>query len=362
VRRRRNRRGNLDGPADLELLTSLNSLSQRLRAGLDASAPALAASVAELLDARSVAITDGDRWSAEAGQPLSWRNEVVANAETVLDRRRTDTPTVYETVVDSEQLEVIVSVIDSDDVPLGTIHVVPRPGDTLRIRELHDLTAFVSSQLQLAELERSRAHAAEAELQALRAQVSPHFLHNALTAIASLVMTDPVRARGLIAKFSQFLRATFRERTDLTSISDELRLVETYVELEQLRFGDRFDVTLNIAPEALPVRLPFLTVQPIVENAIRHGLESRPGAGQLHIEAYDAGPEIVIVVDDDGVGIDADALEQAMAAAGSTSHVGIRAVDTRLRSLFGQEYGLMVETGRDAGTKVTIRVPKSTVG
>ena len=147
-------------------------------------------------------------------------------------------------------------------------------------------------------------------------------------------------------------------RDSLTTVAEELRLVEAYLELEQARFGNRFDVSLNIAPEALPVRLPFLSIQPLVENAIRHGLEARAGKGQLRIVAVNAGPEIAISVADDGVGIDPLQLERALGGGDSASHVGILAVDTRLRSTFGNEYGLTIETGKNAGTEITIRLPK----
>ena len=110
--------------------------------------------------------------------------------------------------------------------------------------------------------------------------------------------------------------------------------------------------------DALPVPVPFLTIQPVVENAISHGLEARPGAGQLSISAENAGPEVAIHVEDDGVGIDPIQLERSLSGGDATSHVGILAVDTRLRSTFGPEYGLVIETGADAGTKVTIRLPK----
>ena len=173
-----------------------------------------------------------------------------------------------------------------------------------------------------------------------------------------MVNTDPIRARDLIVTFAEFLRASFRTQTDLTTVAEELRLVEAYLELEQARFEGRFNVALNIAPEALPVQVPFLTLQPVVENAISHGLETRVGAGRLSIVAENAGPEVAIHIEDDGVGIDPTQLERALSGNDSTSHVGILAVDTRLRSTFGPEYGLVIETGANAGTKVTIRLPK----
>ena len=357
--RSRRRSAQLARPGGLELLSTINELSRSVRRGFDAeSAERIADISRQLLGARIVAIADDSTWSAQSGDEIAWRSIVEEHARAVLERGRFDEPTVYQCVLDGQPTDVSVAALRSGDIPIGTMHVVALANESIRLTELRDLAALVSSQLELAELEQSRAYAAEAELRALRAQISPHFLHNSLTAIAHLIMTDPVRARSLIAKFSEFLRASFRTQTDLTTVAEELRLVEAYLELEHVRFGDRFEVSLDIAPEVLPVRLPFLSIQPIVENAIRHGLEAKQGPGVLRIVALDEGPEVSISVDDDGVGIDADALEGALSGAGPTSHVGILAVDTRLRSTFGSEYGLSILTGHGAGTKATIRLPK----
>lgn len=352
------RRGTASPPA-LELLRSLNRLSHDLRRGFtDHTAQQISDTVRDTLGAQAVAVTRDERLTGMSGSLTAWMEEVPAHTQLVLERRRQAKPTVYDITVGREQVHVAVSVLLLDGVPIGTIHVVwPDNAPTL-MAELGELTTLIAAQLQLADLEQSRAYAAEAELRALRAQVSPHFLQNALTAIAGLVNRDPVRARSLLVTFSGFLRASFREQTDLTSVAEELRLVEGYLELERARLGDRLRVTLDIAPEALPVRLPFLTVQPIVENAVRHGLEQRPGPGQLRIDVRDAGPEIAIEVEDDGVGIEPDSLERALRGEDPDSHVGILSVDTRLRRTFGPEYGLVIATGERAGTSVTMRLPK----
>ncbi len=351
-------------PADtLVLLRTVNALSQSLRHGFDENAAQQIASTAQVvLGARSVAVTRDKRLVAVAGESVDWQASAERNARIVLDRRRTDKPTLYEATLGSEHVEVAISVINTDDLAIGTVHVIAPGGARLDMGQLAELTELASTQLQLAELDQSRAYAAESELRALRAQISPHFLNNALTAIAGLVNTDPVRARTLMTRFAGFLQASFREQTDSTTVSEELRLVEAYLELENARFDDRFAVSLDIAPEALPVKLPFLIVQPLVENAIRHGLEKRPGRGRLHIAARNAGPEISIEIEDDGIGIDPDLLERALRGEDADSHVGILSVDVRLRRTFGPEYGLTVETGKGLGTCVTVRLPKYAPG
>lgn len=360
---RRGRRWDRRSSGDIDataLLRALNELNTHLRRGLDErSAHHIARTVIDLMNCRAVAVTTEHSMIAQVGDLPDHRSEVEEHAALVLERRRLAKPTLYTMTLDREQFEVAVAVMVSDDVPIGTIHAIAGEGQSLDMHALRELTLLVGSQLQLAEIDQSRAVAAEAELRALRAQISPHFLHNALTAIAGLVHTDPVRARSAITQFSEFLRASFRSQNDLTTVSEELRLVDLYLELARVRFGDRFEVLLTIAPEALPVRLPVLSVQALVENALRHGLEAKPGNGSLRIVAEDDGPEIKITVEDDGVGIDPDRLELALTGSDTTSHVGILAVDTRLRSTFGPEYGLVIATAANAGTQITMRLPKN---
>jgi two-component system LytT family sensor kinase len=236
-----------------------------------------------------------------------------------------------------------------------------RPG-AITIRATEEVARFVSGQLELAELDRSRARMAEAEVRALRAQISPHFIYNSLTAIASFVRTDPDRARELLLEFADFTRYSFRRHGEFTTLAEELRSIEQYLMLEKARFGDRLDVAMQVAPEVMAVTVPFLCVQPLVENAVRHGLEGRAGVGHVSIRAEDVGPECVISVEDDGVGIDPERVRRTLAGQPGGDHVGLANVDERMRTAFGDRYGVVVETAPGAGTKVVLRVPKYAVG
>jgi two-component system LytT family sensor kinase len=235
----------------------------------------------------------------------------------------------------------------------------PAPG---LVQATAETARWVGTQLALAELDTSRARLARAEVRALRAQISPHFIYNALTAIASFVRTDPELARELILEFAEFTRYSFRAHGEFTTLAEELRSIDRYLTIERARFGERLQVRLQIAPEVLPVTLPFLCLQPLVENAVRHGLSRKPGMGTISIVARDAGAECHITVEDDGVGMDPAALLAGWPAADDATdagqHVGLRNVDDRLRSVFGDGFGVVVETALDAGTKVSMRVPK----
>jgi two-component system LytT family sensor kinase len=239
----------------------------------------------------------------------------------------------------------------------------PAPG---LLRAALETGGWVSTQLELADADLQRDALARAEVRALRAQISPHFIYNALSAIGSLIRTDPDRARELIAEFAEFTRYSFRSHGEFTTLAEELRSIDRYLLLERARFGDRLQISIQVAPEVLPVVVPFLCLQPLVENAVRHGLATKPGGGTISIVAADAGAECHITVEDDGVGMDPALLQHRGAGGAATDgpdedgghHVGLGNVDDRLRSVFGDGFGLVVETAIGAGTKVSMRVPK----
>jgi len=202
----------------------------------------------------------------------------------------------------------------------------------------------------------------EAELRALRAQISPHFIYNSLAAIASFVRTDPDRARELLLEFADFTRYAFRRGGAFTTLAEELGNIERYLALEQARFGERLQVTLLVAPEVLQVAVPYLAIQPLVENAVRHGLEGKEGVGHVSITASDHGSEAEIVIEDDGVGSDPDLVRAALSGVHDNDSVGLGNVDARLRQVYGDARGLVIETAPGAGTKVIFRVPKYAPG
>jgi two-component system LytT family sensor kinase len=229
-------------------------------------------------------------------------------------------------------------------------------------RATEEVARWVSTQAELAELGRERTRTMEAELRALRAQISPHFIYNSLAAIASFVRTDPERARELLLEFADFTRYALRRGGAFTTLAEELRNVERYLALEQARFGERLRISLLIAPEVLPVTVPYLAIQPLVENAVRHGIASKEGGGQVTILATDMGAEAEISVEDDGIGSDPEAIRRVLDGQSGADSVGLGNVDARLRQVYGDDCGLVVETAPGAGTRVSFRVPKYAPG
>lgn len=256
----------------------------------------------------------------------------------------------------------VIAPLTGEEGVLGALVAYGAEESAVLVRAATEVARWVSVQLELAELDRSRTRLIEAEIRALRAQISPHFIFNSLAAIASFVRTDPQQARELLLEFADFTRYSFRKHGEFAQLADELRSIEQYLALAGARFGDRLKVTLQIAPEVLPVTLPFLCLQPLVENAVKHGLEDSPGACRVTIAARDAGAEAVVTIEDDGVGMDPDVLRSILAGERPSSGIGLSNVDERLRQVYGDEYGLVIETAVGAGMKITVRFPKYRAG
>jgi len=245
----------------------------------------------------------------------------------------------------------------------GSLIIVGGVGHKRLLRMSQEVARFVCTELELGELQESRQRLAQAEVKALRAQISPHFVYNALNAISSLVRTDPEHARELLQEFAEFTRYSFRANGLFTTLAEELRNIDRYLTIQRARYNERLSVRLRISPEVLNVVVPFLVLQPLVENAVQHGLANKPGGGTVTIIAQDNGSEALISVEDDGVGMDADLLlDDLKDAHKSGAHVGIGNINHRMRTVFGEDYALMVETAPDAGMKVTMRVPKFSPG
>ncbi len=337
-----------------------------LRSGLtEASAVRAARHLRTLLGTSAVALSDGTRLLAWDGAGESHGVDVAAHASKVMESGRTEVIGRAHVACPDPDCPIRVGVVSPlvvDGRLVGALAAYGPATSAHLVRAANEVARWVSTQLELAELDASRTRLMEAEVRALRAQISPHFVYNSLTAIASFVRTDPERARELLTEFADFTRYSFRRHGEFTTLAEELRSIDRYLLLERARFGDRLQVTLQIAPEVLPVSLPFLCVQPLVENAVRHGLEGRPGPGHVTILAQDVGSEAHISVEDDGAGIDPEIVRLTLAGEHEGDSIGLGNVDERLRQVYGDEYGLVVETAPGAGTKVSLRVPKYRLG
>ncbi len=226
------------------------------------------------------------------------------------------------------------------------------PGSELRV--VMEAASLVSAQLELSVVAEQEERLARAELRALRAEISPHFIYNALAAVAGDIHARPDDARELLIDFAEFTRYLFRDGRSYVTLGEELEHVERYLRLEQARFRD-LSVTIDVAPATLDVMVPAMSVQPLVENAVRHGIEQRAGTGQVRIEAHVTGANVELRVRDDGRGIDPDRVPELLAGAGGG--IGLSNVDGRLRATFGEGYALRLQSVLGEGTTAVMTVP-----
>jgi len=196
-----------------------------------------------------------------------------------------------------------------------------------------------------------RELAVSAQLAALRAQVNPHFLFNSLNSIAQLIATDPVKAEACVERLGEIYRYLLhRAHADFVPLAEELSVAESYLEIERARFGDALTVEEKIDARARGLLLPSLILQPLVENAVKHGISPKVGGGRVTIEADVDRGDLRLAVTDTGVGVRD---EQSIFEHG----VGLRNVRDRLLRLYGAAYAPQVVSRPGDGTTVTLRIP-----
>ncbi|MEU3346020.1 histidine kinase [Streptomyces sp. NPDC006700] len=355
--------GGLGTPVEHATFQTLHAASLAappLRAGLtEETARKSARRLRSLLGTDALCLTDDERVLAWDGVGGHHRTEIMERLAGPLETGRGEAFRLTCRTPDCPVRWVVVTPLTVDDRVHGALVACAPRESAVLARAAAEVARWVSVQLELADLDRSRTRLIEAEIKALRAQISPHFIFNSLAVIASFVRTDPERARDLLLEFADFTRYSFRRHGDFTTLADELHAIEHYLALVRARFGDRLSVTLQIAPEVLPIALPFLCLQPLVENAVKHGLEGKTGTCHIRITARDAGAEAVVVIEDDGAGMDPGLLRRILAGEDSPSGgIGLSNVDDRLRQVYGDDHGLVIETARGAGMKISARLPK----
>ncbi|WP_425057860.1 Sensor histidine kinase BtsS [Sporomusa carbonis] len=218
------------------------------------------------------------------------------------------------------------------------------------------LAHLFSTQLELTEIDRQAKMAAKARMKALHAQINPHFLFNTLNTITSLVRTKPDLARELLIKLSAIFRYTLHKTGRNITIDEELAQVRAYLSIEQARHGDKLLVTEEIEPGLGHYLIPSLTIQPLVENAIKHGLQPKPDGGSIILKANSSSSVIEISIIDNGVGMDLTAYNPLEHPGGES--IGLINVHERLFGQYGKSYGLKLDSQPGQGTIVTLRLPK----
>ncbi|HVJ48036.1 histidine kinase [Desulfitobacterium sp.] len=265
---------------------------------------------------------------------------------------------------------------NSCDCPIAAAVVVPlhcqgKVVGTVKLYETKDghlspdlirlalgMAQLLGVQIELAELDHQAKLTTEAQLDALQAQINPHFLFNVLNTIITTSRTNPNRSRRLLIYLSEFFRWAMKSKGTLIPLEEELKFVHTYLILEKARFGRKLQVKSQIPKELMNAEIPRLSLQPLVENAVKHGITPKIGNGTVWIEVEEKENKLYICVRDDGMGIPQERLSEVLKpGVGSGNGVGMANVHERLRGLYGEEYGLQIESVLGQETTVKMHLP-----
>lgn len=324
-------------------------------------APELARIIHEETGVSAVAVTDAEKVLAfvghgaehhRAGSPIAsdWTRRAIAQSE-VLFADGVQSPFHCPLRADCPLRSVLVVPLQIDGEVVGTIKLYERAHKPfLRItRTLGEgLTTLLAGQLLRVRYQEQKRLAALAELKLARAQISPHFLFNSLATIMAILRSDPVRGRKLVGHLSTFFRMNLKRAGELATLEEELAHVTAYLEIEKARYEERLNVEVDVDPALLDVRLPTFTLQPLLENAIKHGVSEMMGRGTARIHAYRRGGVAVIDVEDDA---------GAWTEKGTGDGLGMRIVERRLENLLGSGSSLSVSCVPRELTRVSIRLP-----
>lgn len=345
-----------------------------LRSGLSgASASETARIILELTDLDAVAISD---------QTLILAYQGAENAH-----HRPGTPFLHASTREALKTGEIVAPLTRGEIGctneacrLGSAIIVPlmkqeRTIGTLQLFRLKEngitpldielangLAHLFSNQLEISALDEQKKLVKEAEIRALQAQINPHFLFNAINTIISYTRTSPETAAGLLVKLADFFRTNVNPGSRPVTLAAELEHCRSYIAIESARFEDRFRVGYHIDDSALTCLLPPLILQPLVENALKHGILGREEGGEVTIRATLLEGEVEIEVRDNGVGMPPQRLaglfaEGAPPPSGQGAGIALKNVNARLCATFGPEHALRVESAPGQGTSVSFTVP-----
>ncbi|HHX8498936.1 sensor histidine kinase [Vibrio diabolicus] len=211
------------------------------------------------------------------------------------------------------------------------------------------IAQLLSSQILYGDYQQQQALLAQAEIKLLHAQVNPHFLFNALNTISAITRRDPDKARELIQNLSHFFRSNLKQNINTVTLKEELAHVNSYLSIEKARFTDRLEVEIDIQPELLDIKLPSFTLQPLVENAIKHGISNMLEGGKVHIYS-EAHPQGHLITVEDNAGCFEPPKE-------NHSGLGLEIVDKRLTNQFGRDAALKITCEPHQFTKMSFIIP-----
>lgn len=339
-----------------------------LRQGLSSKVAKMVVTIIyEIADVGAVSITNKNEILAHkgigedhhgAGEPLRTKatKEVIATGKhQIINQSRG----IYCEEKHCPLKSAIIVPLKEQEETVGTLKLYKR--EEHNITHLDEELALGLGQLFSTQIEVSRVTLQEkllvdAELKALQAQINPHFLFNAINTIQSFMGIDGKRAKLLLTSLATLFRKSLNAPADFVEFSTEIDYIKSYLEIEEARFGDRLQVDFCIR-ENHKVKLPPLILQPIVENAVIHGILPKKEGGNIRISSRENSKDCVVVIQDNGLGIGKTTLETLLDEKKEDCSVGLMNVHKRLINLYGEEYGLRIHSREGIGTKVEIKIP-----
>ena len=251
----------------------------------------------------------------------------------------------------------IIAPLNTGQGTAGTLKLYFKENSSLTSRNKYlaiGLSQLISTQLEISRVERLKSEAAKAEIRALQAQINPHFLFNALHTVSSFVRIDPAKARKVIIDLSTYLRYSIENGDRLVSIDKELEQVRAYVDIEKARFQNKFMVHYDIEEGVELETIPSLTIQPLVENALKHGILKNNTGKNVYISVCRSESKgIDIVIEDDGSGIEEEVIENIQTDNVKPEKIGLYNVHSRIKLLYGR--GLTIER-LENGTRISFNI------
>jgi two-component system sensor histidine kinase LytS len=346
-----------------------------LRGGLNVgSAAHTARIILEMSDLDAVAITDESRILAHVGAEED-HHKTGDTILTLATKKALETGSIQVPATKGEigcefgkcRLgSAIVVPLKRQDKTVGTLKMyrLKENGISALDMELaNGLAHLFSNQLELADVENQRKLVADAEIRALQSQINPHFLFNAINTIVSYTRTDPGTASELLVKLGEFFRKNINPGADKVPLSTELEHCKAYMAIETARFEDRVSVNFDIDPAVMDSKLPPLILQPLVENAVKHGILPKEEGGAITIGARPENDLVRISVRDDGIGMtpeQAQSLfsEKLKGTSQNGSGIALRNVKMRLQALYGDAHSLAIESELGKGTTISFVIPR----
>ncbi|MBI5206572.1 MAG: histidine kinase [Candidatus Firestonebacteria bacterium] len=365
---------NLEALHAHETLKIANKTLPYLRTGLNPETAQMTVKlIMNITDVEAVAITDKDRVLAfeglgsdhhTSGAPILTRSTryVLKKGKPYIINNKKD---IGCPIADCPLVSAVVAPLRCKNEIVGTLKLYQskkREINPSKVSLSIGLANLLSVQMELAEVGKLEQLTVQAELRALQAQINPHFLFNTLNTIASFYRTQPELARQLLIKFADFFRKNLQQHSEFITLKEELDYIDDYLTFEKARFGERLVIDKDIDIDTLTTTVPVLTLQPIIENAMQHGISKKLEGGCIEIITRMQRNFTKIIIKDNGVGIPPQELKKVLNPGyGKGLGVGLSNINERLKIIYGKEYQVKIFSVLDKGTEVHLHIPFSSI-